>query len=77
MPPAHTHHNHWASNAIGIALVILGVVTILGALQNHRVYVRSLPAQDVPTLPMPWLSSLLAVAMVAIGLLLAVYLVIA
>jgi len=68
--------SHWPSSALGIALVVLGVGSILGALHNHRVYVRTLPAEDVPKLPIPWLTSLLALAVVAIGLLLAAYLVI-
>jgi len=76
MPAASVHRSHWPSNALGIALVILGVGSILGALHNHRVFVRTLPAEDVPNLPIPWLTSLLALAVVAIGLLLAAYLVI-
>ncbi|HXZ94110.1 MAG TPA: DUF202 domain-containing protein, partial [Burkholderiales bacterium] len=28
------HHSHWLSNALGIALVLLGAATILGALHN-------------------------------------------
>ena len=76
MPAAPVHRSHWPSNALGIALVILGVGSILGALHNHRVFVRTLPAEDVPNLPIPWLTSLLALAVVAIGLLLAAYLVI-
>ena len=75
-PVAPMHHSHWPSNALGIALVILGVASILGALHNHRAFVRTLPAEDVPTLPMSWLTSLLALAVVAIGFLLAVYLVV-
>lgn len=77
VPVDATHHDHWASSTLGIGLVILGVVTILGALQNHRVYVRCLPVEDLPKLPIPWLGALLALAMVALGVLLAVYLVIA
>ena len=76
MPEASVHRSHWPSNALGIALVILGVGSILGALHNHRVFVRTLPAEDVPNLPILWLTSLLALAVVAIGLLLAAYLVI-
>ena len=75
-PAAPMHHSHWPSNALGIALVILGVGSILGALRNHRMFVRTLPAEEVPELPIPWLTSLLALAIVAIGLLLAAYLVI-
>lgn len=75
-PAGSVHHNHWPSSALGIALVILGVASILAALHNHRVFVRTLPAEDVPKLPIPWLTSLFALAVVAIGFLLAVYLVI-
>ena len=76
MPAVPVHRSHWPSNALGIALVILGVGSILGALHNHRVFVRTLAAEDAPNLPLPWLTSLLALAVVAIGLLLAAYLVI-
>jgi len=74
--PAGGHQSHWLSSALGIALVVLGAGTILGALQNHRLYVRSLPTEDIPKLSMPWLTPLLAGSVAAIGLLLAVYLVI-
>jgi putative membrane protein len=75
--PTGTHQSHWASNALGIALVALGAGSILAAMQNFRIYVRSLPTEDVPKLSMPWLTSLLAGSIAAVGLLLAVYLVIA
>jgi putative membrane protein len=74
--PAAGQHSHWPSSALGIALVVLGTGAILGALQNHRLYVRSLPTQDIPKLAMPWLTSFLAGSVVSVGLLLAVYLVI-
>ena len=77
IPATRAHHAHGVSSALGIALVILGVGSILGALHNHRVYVRSLPAEDLPNLPIPWLTSLLALSLVAAGLLLAAYLVVA
>ncbi len=73
--PAGEHYSHWPSRALGIALVVLGSVVILGALQNHRLYVRSLPTGDLPKLSMPWLTSFLAGSVAAVGLLLAVYLV--
>ena len=69
--------NHWLSNAIGIALVVLGTSVILGALHNHRSYVRVLPAQDVPQASLPWLATFMAVAVAGIGFLLAIYLAIA
>lgn len=47
------HGPHWPSNALGIALVAFGALTVFAALLNHRTYVRSLPPQDVPPLPLP------------------------
>jgi putative membrane protein len=69
-----SHHSHWASSVLGIALVALGAATILAALHNHQVYVRSLPPEDLPKLPIPSLTSLLALSVAIVGLLLAVYL---
>jgi putative membrane protein len=71
---SEAHHSHWVSSVVGIGLLILGAAVILGALWNHRLFIRSLPQEDVPKLPMPWLTSLLAVLVAAIGLALAVYL---
>ncbi len=68
------HHHNWISNALGIALVVLGAVVILGAYFNHRLYVRSLPSEDVPQLTMSWLASFLSVALAIVGILLAAYL---
>ena len=65
---------HWPSAALGIALVVLGAGSILAALHNHRIYVRSLPREDLPEVPMPQLTSLLALAVAVVGLLLVVYL---
>ena len=70
-------HSHWLSNLVGIGLLVLGAGVILGALKNHRLFVRSLPPQDVPELALPWLTSFLAVSVAGIGLLLSVYLVVA
>jgi len=68
------YQSHWPSSALGIILVILGAGTILGALQNHRLFVRTLPPEDIPRPPMPWLTSLLAGTVAVAGLLLATYL---
>ena len=68
------HIGHWSSSALGIALIVVGVGVILGALQNHRLYVPSLPAEDIPRLAIPWLTSFLAGTVAVIGLLLAAYL---
>jgi putative membrane protein len=65
---------HGISGAIGVALVVLGSLAIGAALHNHRAYLRSLPPEDVPRLPLPWLTSFLAAALVGIGCLLAAYL---
>lgn len=67
-------HGHWPSSALGIALVFLGAGAILAALRNHRVYIRSLPPQDLPEVPIPQLTSLLALSVAVVGLLLAAYL---
>jgi inner membrane protein YidH len=68
---------HWASTALGIVLVVLGSATIVAALANHRAYVRSLPPQDVPQLPMPWLTPLVCLCVALLGFLLAGYLALA
>jgi putative membrane protein len=62
------------STALGIAVVVLGAGAIVGALYNHRAFVRSLPPEDVPALAVPWLTTFLAGALAAVGLLLAGYL---
>jgi putative membrane protein len=74
--PVRGHHPHWSS-ALGIALVVLGAGAVLGALQNHRAYVRSLPPEDRPRLALPWLTSVLAISIAVVGLLLATYLALA
>jgi putative membrane protein len=63
----------YASVAIGVSLILLGSGAIAGALYNHRAYVRSLPSEDVPRLPLPGMGSLVAAALVVCGLLLAGY----
>jgi putative membrane protein len=73
--PAHAQQA-W-SGALGVVLVAAGSLAILGALHNHRRYVRTLPSSDVPTLAMPWLTSALALTIALCGMLLAVYLALA
>ncbi len=65
---------HWPSHALGIALVLFGAGAVFAALYNHRAYVRSLPAVDVPRLPIPWLTTFLCLAIAIFGVLLAGYL---
>ncbi len=67
-------HSHWLSELLGIVLVMLGAAVILGALCNHRLYVSSLPAEDIPNLRLPWLTSFLSVSLAIVGILLAGYL---
>ncbi len=75
--PGGSNHTHWPSSALGISLVILGTAAILGAVHNHRLYVSSLPSEDLPQLPIPWLTSFLSLSVAIVGLLLAAYLAIA
>jgi putative membrane protein len=65
---------HWFSEALGIILVLAGSAVILGAFNNHRLYIRSLPPEDLPKLAIPWLTSFLSVSVAGVGVLLAVYL---
>ena len=69
-----THHNHWLSHVVGIALVLLGAVIVMAATNNHRAFIRTLPPQDVPALPMPWLTTFFSLAIAISGLILALYL---
>jgi putative membrane protein len=73
----HLHQNSGLSNIFGIVLVIVGVAITLGAQLNHRLYVHTLPPDDVPKLAITWLASLLTFSIAGVGILLAIYLVIA
>lgn len=66
-------HNQ-VSNAVGIALVLIGVVClILGAVQ-HRSFIATLPAIDVPRSHAAIYPIVLSLLLAALGLVLAVYL---
>jgi putative membrane protein len=71
------HPSNALSNIFGITLVVIGVVITLGAQLNHQLYVKTLPPEDVPSLAIPWLASLLTVSISLVGLLLVSYLFIA
>lgn len=71
------HGSHRASTWLGILLVLFGAAAILGALRNHRAFVRALPAADLPELPMKWLASFLCLGIALLGFLLAGYLALA
>lgn len=62
------------ANGLGIALVLMGSISILVAMLNHWRYVRTLPPEDVPVLSMSWLSTLFSLGVAVVGLLLATYL---
>ncbi len=71
--PAAELHSH-VSNAIGIALVLIGVgCMVVGALQ-HRSYVATLPAADIPRSHAPVYPLTLSIVLALLGLVLAVYL---
>lgn len=72
-----SHHNNEWSNIFGIVLVIIGVTITIGAQYNHQFYIKTLPPGDVPKLSISWLPTLLAASVAIVGLLLAVYLLIA
>ena len=54
---------------------MIGVAVILGAQLNHRLYVETLPPEDVPKLAINWLGSLLTYSIAFVGALLAYYLI--
>lgn len=71
--PAAELHNR-LSNALGIALVLIGVACmIVGAIQ-HRSYVSTLPPADVPRSHAPVYPITLSVLLSILGLVLAGYL---
>ena len=74
---SHLHQNSGLSNIFGITLVIVGAAIILGAQYNHRLYISTLPPEDVPKLAITWLASLLSFSVAVVGILLAIYLVLA
>jgi putative membrane protein len=65
---------HWHSSALGIALVLVGAASILGALVNHRAHVGVLPPEDVPHEALHSLAAWVAGAVALTGFLLAAYL---
>lgn len=70
-------HSGLKSDLLGVALVLLGSLLIILARHNHAAFIRSLPPESLPTMGIPWLSSVLAFALSLIGLIMAVYLAVA
>lgn len=62
------------SAVVGIALVVLGAVSILFAAVQHRAYVSLLPVGDLPTSHNRTFPLVVAVLLAFLGLALAVYL---
>lgn len=73
----YAHDPHGWSGLLGVVLVVAGALAMLGALHNHRTYLRQLPQHDIPQIALPWLSSVVTLAVACFGLLLAVYLALA
>ena len=71
----HAPASHPISLVVGVSLVLLGVFTIVASAVQHRRFVAALPAADVPAHISPVLPLFIAWALAALGLLLAVYLV--
>lgn len=67
-------HAQGISNTVGIILVVMGALTVLAAMYNHRSYIRTLPAEDVPVMPIAWLTTFFSLIIAVVGLLLAAYL---
>jgi putative membrane protein len=62
------------SNVLGVVLVLLGTFVMVTSAQQHRVFIRSLPAQDLPRGYHSGIALGLAAALAALGLALAGYL---
>jgi len=62
------------SSGIGIALVLLGAISMIFAAIQHRRFVTSLPASDRPRLHNRAFTIVLALILGLLGLLLAIYL---
>lgn len=66
-------HDH-VSNAVGIALVLIGVACMVLGVVQHRSFVATLPAIDVPRSHAAIYPIVLSLLLAALGLVLAVYL---
>jgi len=77
VPTTESHAGPWLSTALGTGMVLVGSLSVILALWNHRMYVKTLPAEDVPRIAMPTLASYLAAAVALCGFFLAFYLLVA
>lgn len=62
------------SSAVGITLVLVGALSIFVASWQHRAFVGSIPAVDIPKVPFRHFSWLVAFGLGLLGLALAAYL---
>jgi putative membrane protein len=69
--PANTH----ISNYVGLALILLGIISMSVAALQHRSFVSSLPAEDIPRSHNPRFPVLVALSLSVLGVVLAAYLV--
>jgi len=66
--------NLYGTNFLGVVILLSGVAVIVIGQINHQYFIRTLPAQDVPNVPVRWLSTFLTYSMALAGLLITVYL---
>ncbi len=69
-----SHQHQLLSNILGIILVMIGALTILGGQYNHRVFIKTLSFDDIPEMPIFWLSTFLSLSVSFAGVLLSLYL---
>lgn len=65
------------SHYLGIILILIGTLIVLGAQYNHHVYLQSLPPEDLPKQAIVRLDWFLTFSIAIIGVLIAIYLVVA
>lgn len=70
---AHAAAGHRLSAGVGVVLMLSSAAVLLLALHNHLHFIRTLPADDVPSQPARWLPVVLSLLMVACALMLAAY----
>lgn len=68
--PSDIHNMHGITGWIGITLVAIGAIAVLGAVHNHRIFVTSLPKDDVPVVGFRSLTDFFALLVGIVGLLL-------
>ena len=74
--------NHYSphqdlSHYLGIILILIGTLIVLGAQYNHHAYLSCLPPEDLPKQAIVRLDWFLTFSIAIIGVLLAIYLVVA